>query len=276
MSTTNPYLNARQAAESGSSSEQEKNRGWWEELPMTYVDWEKTERTLSRKEQFENVRRVFLDSNPWLRDQFDFGCCKGKSVLEIGCGTGVASCLFAAAGAEVTAIDLTAKAVEMAKAGAGHFNLQMNIRQMDAEHLDFPSESFDYVFSWGVIHHSAHTENIVREIRRVLKPRGEGLLMVYHRNSLRYYGRGFQWLLLRGKIFQGFSLKSVQSFFTDGYYHRHFTPAEFRSFLASANLRVTDMCVTHMSKKLVRFLPISWNEALKRRCGWLLVARLAR
>lgn len=114
---------------------------------MTYVYWEKTERTLSRKEQFENLRRVFLDSNPWLRDQFDFGCFKGKSVLEIGCGTGVASRLFAAAGAQVTAIDLTAKAVEMAQAGAGHFDLQMNIRQMAAEHLDFPPESFDYVFS---------------------------------------------------------------------------------------------------------------------------------
>lgn len=276
MSTPNPYLNARQAAESGTRSAQDKNKGWWEELPMTYVDWEKTERTLSRKEQFENLRRVFLDSNPWLRDEFDFGCCKGKSVLEIGCGTGVASCLFAAAGAKVTAIDLTAKAVEMARAGAGHFNLQMEIRQMDAERLDFPSESFDYVFSWGVIHHSAHTENIVREIRRVLKPGGEGLLMVYHRNSLRYYGRGFQWLLLRGKIFQGFSLKSVQSFFTDGYYHRHFTRTEFRSFLNAADLRVTDVCVTHMSKKLIGFLPTSWNDALKRRYGWLLVARLAR
>lgn len=100
--------------------------------------------------------------------------------------------------------------------------------------------------------------------------------MVYNRASLRYYVRGLQWLLLRGKVFQGFSLGGVQRFFTDGYYHRHFTPAEFRLFLSRASLRPTDVSITHMAKKMVRIAPRACDEALKRRWGWLLVARFAK
>ena len=58
---------------------------------------------------------------------------------------------------------------------------------MDAEHLEFPDETFDFVWSWGVIHHSANTEAIIREIHRVLKPGGEARVMVYHRNSINFW-----------------------------------------------------------------------------------------
>jgi 2-polyprenyl-3-methyl-5-hydroxy-6-metoxy-1,4-benzoquinol methylase len=276
MNVTNPYETARQVADSVTQDVQDKNRQWWESLPMTYVGWDEAERTLSTNEQMEALRDVFLNGNPWLRDEFDFGCCRNKSVLEIGCGTGVASCLLATAGAKVTAIDITTKAVEMARSCAQHFKVSADIRRMDAEHLDFPAETFDFVFSWGVIHHSAQTEKIAREICRVLRPGGAGLLMVYNRASLRYYVRGWQWLLLRRKLFQGYSLSRVQRFFTDGYYHRHFTPREFRSLLASAKLRATGTWITHMGKQLVPGAPKGLDEALKKRWGWLLVTRFRK
>ena len=58
------------------------------------------------------------------------------------------------------------------------------LQRIDAETLPFPDATFDVVYSWGVIHHSAHPEQIVREIRRVLKPDGLFIGMVYARNSL--------------------------------------------------------------------------------------------
>jgi len=249
----NPYISAREVADSATCNAQGRNQQWWEALPMTYAGWSATERSLSTNEQFETLRGLFLDGNPWLRHQFDFNAYKDRAVLEIGCGTGVAASLLAAAGADVTAIDITEKAASTARRCAQHFKLPVKILRMDAERLDFADESFDFVFSWGVIHHSARPENIAREIYRVLRPGGAGLVMVYNRKSLRYYVRGLQWLLLRGKLFQGFSLASVQQFFTDGYYHRHFSPAELRSFFSAAHLAVTQIFVTHMGKNWCRF-----------------------
>ncbi|MBK7629848.1 MAG: class I SAM-dependent methyltransferase [Ignavibacteriales bacterium] len=54
--------------------------------------------------------------------------------------------------------------------------------KMDAEALQFEDNSFDFVWSWGVIHHSSNTRKILEEIQRVLKPGGEAIIMVYHRS----------------------------------------------------------------------------------------------
>ena len=58
---------------------------------------------------------------------------------------------------------------------------------MDAENLDFENNTFDYIFSWGAIHHSADPEKIIKEIYRVLKNGGKGMIMVYNKNSLRFW-----------------------------------------------------------------------------------------
>ena len=47
----------------------------------------------------------------------------------------------------------------------------LSIRRMDAEALEFSADRFDYVFSWGVIHHSQRSAAIIAEIQRVLKAR---------------------------------------------------------------------------------------------------------
>jgi ubiquinone/menaquinone biosynthesis C-methylase UbiE len=56
----------------------------------------------------------------------------------------------------------------------------------DAENLDFPSETFDLVYSHGVLHHTPDTPGAVREVHRVLRPGGRATVMLYHRNSYNY------------------------------------------------------------------------------------------
>ena len=105
-------------------------------------------------------------------------------LLEIGCGIGVDSIQLAKCGFDVTAVDLTENALAVAKEYAAHRGVTINFRLGNAEGLDFPDESFDTVYSFGVLHHTPDIEKAVAEVRRVLKPGGTAHIMLYHSNSL--------------------------------------------------------------------------------------------
>jgi ubiquinone/menaquinone biosynthesis C-methylase UbiE len=264
------FDNARTLADAEALNAQERNRLWWERLPMTYVDWESKD-------------RISLDSadgllrhNPFLRG-FDFTAFKNSKVLDLGCGAGTAACLFAKGGAKVTAVDLTQNAVDLTRRNAADRDLRLSAVRADAENLGLQSDSFDYVFSWGALHHSSDTLAAFREVSRILKTDGRGLIMVYNKSSLRYYLKGFYWLLAKAKAREvGWSLSAVQRFYTDGYYHRHFTPGELKKGLTDTGLRVTKIFPSHMAKQMIPGLPKKLDEFLKRKWGWLLVAEVEK
>ena len=121
---------------------------------------------------------------PYIEDLARFEDAKGKEVLEIGVGLGADHQRFAEAGAKLHGIDLTPRAIEHTRRRLGLFGLESDLRVGNAEALPFPDESFDLVYSWGVIHHSPDTPAAAREILRVLKPGGRFAVMIYHRYSL--------------------------------------------------------------------------------------------
>ena len=269
----NAYQKARDQSEATVGSAQSRNRLWWENLPMTYAAWEGDDRSPGQPAE---VEKAFLESNPWLVDNFDFSKWRGKRVLEIGCGAGAASCLFAKAGAEVTAIDLTAAAASLTRANASAQRLDVTVLNMDAEKTAFGAETFDFIFSWGVLHHSSDPNAAFKELARLLRMGGEGLIMVYNRNSLRYYLKGLYWLLAKGKLFEGETMASVQRYFTDGYYHRHYTPAELAAILAGLGLKARTISVSHMAKKMIPYVPLWLDNYLKRTMGWLLIVEFVK
>lgn len=115
-----------------------------------------------------------------------FAKSTGLKVLEIGCGLGTDGAQFAKAGADYTGIDLTEAAVDLARKRFELFGLEGSFRVSDAENLDFPSDTFDLVYSHGVLHHTPDTARAIREVHRVLKPGGRAVIMLYHRNSYNY------------------------------------------------------------------------------------------
>ena len=115
-----------------------------------------------------------------------FANSKNLSVLEVGCGLGTDGAQFAKAGAKYTGIDLTDAAIELAKRRFDLFNLPGTFRVADAERLHFANNSFDIVYSHGVLHHTPDTAAAVREIHRVLRPGGKAVVMLYHRDSYNY------------------------------------------------------------------------------------------
>jgi SAM-dependent methyltransferase len=115
-----------------------------------------------------------------------FGRARGLRVLEIGCGLGTDGAQFARAGADYTGVDLTDAAVSLARKCFEVYGLRGEFRTADAENLDFADESFDLVYSHGVLHHTPDTARAVREVHRVLRPGGRAAVMLYHRNSYNY------------------------------------------------------------------------------------------
>jgi len=136
---------------------------------------------------FINYDRFKYYHEPHILDelrQIDF---KEKRVLEIGLGQGAEAQKMIEAGAIYNGIDLTAESVTRVQTRCRLFSLPYeSLQVMNAEKLDFPDESFDIVFSHGVLHHSPRIRTIIREIHRVLRPGGMVVAMLYHRHSINY------------------------------------------------------------------------------------------
>lgn len=118
-----------------------------------------------------------------------FSETKGKAVLEIGCGNGADGAMFALSGANYTGVDLTVAAVEATRAHFQSLGLSGRFRIENAERLSFANESFEFVYSYGVLHHTANPNAAFDEVFRVLKPGGRAILMLYHKHSFNYYVR---------------------------------------------------------------------------------------
>ena len=116
----------------------------------------------------------------------DFAGARGLKVLEIGCGLGTDGAQFAEANADYTGVDLTDAAVELARKRFELFGLSGKFQTADAENLEFADESFDLVYSHGVLHHTPETQKAIDEVHRVLRPGGRAVVMLYHRDSYNY------------------------------------------------------------------------------------------
>lgn len=108
----------------------------------------------------------------------------GKTVLEIGSGVGLDTFTMARQGLRVTAVDLTEVAVRTARQRFERHKIPADFLVTDACHLPFPDNVFDYVYSFGVLHHVADTKASIHEVYRLLRPGGQARIMLYHRRSL--------------------------------------------------------------------------------------------
>jgi SAM-dependent methyltransferase len=135
-------------------------------------------------EYFSEIETRRYESHYHLAELFDTIDGHGQKLLEVGCGIGVDSIQLAKRGFEVTAVDLTENALQVAREFAARREVEIDFRLGNAEGLDFPDESFDVVYSFGVLHHTPDLAKSVSEVRRVLRRGGTAYVMLYHRYSL--------------------------------------------------------------------------------------------
>lgn len=267
---------------------QESNRTWWQSHPMRY-DWnQEIGYPEFSKEFYEEIDRRFFSNvhefMPWTKIPFDplidFDRLRDQDVLEIGVGGGSHAALLSRHAKSFTGIDLTDYAVENTSERLKCFGLAGNVLQMDAEQMSFADSSFDFVWSWGVIHHSSDTRRVLSEIARVLRPGGRAVTMVYHRSAWNYYLiGGLIHGVLRGDVFKTKSLhKTVQSQ-TDGAIARYYSAAEWRA-LAAEYLDVDAIQIygskmelfplpsgslKHMASEM---MPLPVSRFFTNSCGW--------
>lgn len=161
----------------------ERVRAFWQAHPCgtKFSDAE-----MGTPEFFELIEAHRYTKEWHIPEAADFAGARGLSVLEIGCGLGTDGSQFAKAGAHYTGVDLTEAAIELARKRFEIAGLPGEFRVADAENLDFADESFDRIYSHGVLHHTPDTARAVAEIHRVLKPGGRAMVMLYHRGSYNY------------------------------------------------------------------------------------------
>jgi SAM-dependent methyltransferase len=165
-------------------------RAYWDER---IHDLEIVQHPVGTRGFFDDLAQYRFDKLHYLPRVLDFSGFRAKHVLEIGCGVGVDLVRFAAGGALVTGIDLSATAVDLAKKNCQLRGLKAYLRVMDGEAMTFPDDAFDAVYAHGVLQYTANAHKMVSEAFRVLKPGGTFIAMLYNRKG---------WLNAMSRVFK--------------------------------------------------------------------------
>lgn len=138
---------------------------------------------------------------PWMDAAMDFDSWRGSRTLEIGVGVGSDHYRLASAGCNMTALDLSREHLRHTSRHLQLEGLATTPVYGDAEQMPFPDNTFDLVYSFGVLHHTPGTDRAVAEVWRVLRPGGTALIGLYHRNSSFFWiGTVLRNGLLRGRL----------------------------------------------------------------------------
>ena len=233
-----------------------------DEAFLTYID--RIDANFREDAYFAQKRKAPLFSGlmpvAWLKD---------KRVLEVGCGLGAHTEMLCRAGADVTAIDLSPTSVETTRRRLALKGLRGEIREADAEALPFPDEHFDYVWSWGVIHHSPNTVACAHEIARVLRCGGRFGVMLYHRHSMyNWINVIFRYGVLQGQLLRK-NVQELHNRYTDGkesegaplskYYTRRAIRAEL-----FPQLQITRQRCFEQKHAVTFFVPPRWRRKAQR------------
>lgn len=239
-------------------------RRFWERKPCGSAHATAQEAT---KEYFDQVERRRHELEPFIAHYAAFESARGQRVLEIGVGLGTDFIRFARAGAEVVGVDLTERAVSLVRERLAVEGLEGDVHVADAERLPFESDTFDVVYSWGVLHHTPDQSAAIGEAVRMVKPGGRICLMLYARRSWVAFALWARYALLAGRPDR--SLAWAISNYMESTGTRGYTPREIRGLLAELPGLTIEHVGTPYDRRVAGPLA-SWTG---RRLGWFLVVR---
>ena len=152
-----------------------------------------------------------------------YGDHSGEVVLDYGCGPGddVTGFLLWSKAKKVIGMDVSGKALSYLRHRLALHEVDLDrvelIRITDASgKIPLADGSIDWVQCGGVLHHTTHPQDIVKEFKRIMKPGAQGRLMLYNRDSVMYH----LWIayaqLIVNNAFPGLSVDQAFTKSTDG------------------------------------------------------------
>ena len=234
------------------------------------------------KAYFDEVRRSrYAVTDTWMPETIDFSIANGKKLLEVGHGLGSDLLTFAEHGAEVYGVDLTDEHHRMATRNFALHGRPVTLERCDAANLPFASNSFDYVYSHGVLHHTPDTVRCISEIFRVLKPGGTMILGLYYRfSAFHLFAKILAQGVVGGRLFRlGYrGLMATLEYGADGTNTKPlvktYTKRELRCILedfTTVRFRIAHFKRSHMPV-LGLLIPPFLEKPLARVIGWYVIA----
>jgi SAM-dependent methyltransferase len=162
-------------------------REFWERNPVAAAAIGAEPGTAAFFAEFDRLREAD-DCEPYAFSNrlHGYETARGKRVLDVGCGNGYVLSRYARYGAEVCGVDLTETALVLSRRRFELEGLKGEFQRTNGDVVPYPDGHFDIVCSMGVLHHIEDPRPMLAEIRRVLRPGGACILMLYHRNSWKY------------------------------------------------------------------------------------------
>lgn len=192
------------------------------------------------RKYFDEIEEERYRMEPQIFSFAQFSRFRDKKVLEMGVGAGTDFLQWVRSGAKAFGIDLTEEAIEHVERRLALYGLEAEeVRVADVENLPFADQSFDLVYSWGVIHHTPNTEKALGEAVRVMRVGARMKFMIYNRHSLHTFYRWVRYALLCAKPFK--SLRWVLYHHMESLGTKGFTLKEVHDLLARHPLHVIDV-----------------------------------
>lgn len=250
------------------ASSKERVRRFWEDHPCGAQD---VQEVPGSPGFFAALERWRYGGDPFMPRLVGFHRAAGQRLLEVGCGPGTDLVSFATAGAQVVGVDLTHRAAVLARSNLQSHGHRGWVLVGDGERLPFQDDSFDFVYSWGVIHHVPQPAVAAREIVRVCRPGGRVLVMLYNRRSLVALQTWLVYGLLRGRPLR--TPKSLIYEHVESPGTQAFTRREAMQLFGGLEIVRVESVVTRWDLRFGRrrFLPAWLAKALPRGLGWFMV-----
>jgi 2-polyprenyl-3-methyl-5-hydroxy-6-metoxy-1,4-benzoquinol methylase len=161
----------------------EEITNYWNNQPCNIKH---SNKEIGSKEYFEEVTKRKYLVEPHILEFANFSKYRNKKVLEIGCGIGTTAQSFMENGSIYEGIDISEKSINIAKKRLDIFNLTGKFSVQNIEEY-LSNVKYDLVYSFGVLHHTPNIKRAIDNIYDLLEEGGEFKLMLYAKNSLKYF-----------------------------------------------------------------------------------------
>ena len=154
---------------------------------------------------------------------------KGSKILDLGCGGGLLCEAMTNSGADVIGIDASLKTIEIAKKHAKEQNFKIEYINTDIESYD-NKEKFDAVVCFELIEHVPDPNELIKQIRRLIKPNGRLFLSTINRNLF-----SFMFAKLVAEYLLNIIPRGTHT------YEKFIKPSEMRQMLENNKFSISDI-----------------------------------